>query len=71
MACKVEYKCMPSFGPLHHHNVLINDEKWHRIGRENPPLSKEAVIDEITKAKCDKKLLKIFNYEEGWIHECS
>ena len=70
MPCNVKYKCRPSFGPLHHHNVEINGEKWHKIGRENPPVNSNDIVDEITKMKCVKKDLKMFGYEEGWIHDC-
>lgn len=70
MACKVEYVCMRSFGPLHHHNVRINGEEWHRIGRENPPLEEEEILEEIRGANCKEGLLETFNYEKGWIHDC-
>ena len=71
MACTYEYRCLKSFGPLHHHNVMINGEKWRRVGKESPPISEKDILEEIRGTNCDENLLGVFNYERGWIHDCS
>lgn len=70
MSCNIEYICRKSIATLHHHNVLINGEKWHKRTNERPPSTADEIIEEITHLNCRKEDLKLFNYEEGWVYDC-
>ena len=73
MACKVEYSCKKHLvGSLVHHNVMINDEKWHlpqNVGT-GTGYSEEEVIKKIKDNHCRERDLKLFGFVKDWIWDC-